>query len=301
MALTEQPSAHDVRAALPAEVTAVRVTYADLHGVQRGKDVPVAELEHVLRSGLAFCWAVMGTDLRHTPVVGGELGYPDMIARLDPSTLVQVPWEPSVAVGLADLERALTHEPEPTDPRHAVRRAVRGVRRAGVSSPVVGPELEFFLARAPTSTPPAGRPSATSTTSRWSTPSARRRIPTASSARCWRAARRSACGAFAANHEFMNSQYEINLRESEALDAADRAFRFKSAVKDAAAQRGLHATFMGKPFNDQGGSGFHVHLSLARDGENAFPDEDDERGVAHRAAPLHGGRPGARARAAWPS
>ena len=33
------------------------------------------------------------------------------------------------------------------------------------------------------------------------------------------------------------------------------------------------ATFMGKPFNDQGGSGFHVHLSLARDGgTNAFDD-----------------------------
>jgi glutamine synthetase len=78
----------------------------------------------------------------------------------------------------------------------------------------------------------------------------------------------------------MNSQYEINLRESEALSAADRAFRLKSAVKDAAAQRGLLATFMGKPFNDQGGSGFHIHLSLARDGENAFPDLGDDRGVA---------------------
>jgi len=25
--------------------------------------------------GVAFCAAVMGTDLRHTPVVGGEVGY----------------------------------------------------------------------------------------------------------------------------------------------------------------------------------------------------------------------------------
>ena len=46
------------------------------------------------------------------------------------------------------------------------------------------------------------------------------------------------------------------------LDAADRAFRFKAAVKDVAAQRGLLATFMGKPFNDQGGSGTHLHISL---------------------------------------
>jgi glutamine synthetase len=78
----------------------------------------------------------------------------------------------------------------------------------------------------------------------------------------------------------MNSQYEINLRHADALTAADRAFLLKTSVKDIAAQNGLLATFMGKPFNDQGGSGFHIHLSLAKDGENAFPDEGDERGVA---------------------
>src|SRR3712207_8831362 len=34
--------------------------------------------------------------------------------------------------------------------------------------------------------------------------------------------------------------------------------------KDVAAIHGLVATFMGKPFNDQGGSGFHIHFSLGR-------------------------------------
>jgi glutamine synthetase len=278
MALTEQPRLEDVRAALPAEVTAVRVTYADLHGVQRGKDVPVAELEHVLRSGLAFCWAVMGTDLRHTPVVGGELGYPDMIARLDPSTLVQVPWEPTVAVGLADLERAITHEPEPTDPRHAVRRAVAAFAELGYV-PVVGPELEFFLLRPDVDAPGGAAKRHVDHLSMVYTVGAQA-DPNGVVRTLLEGCAALGLGAFAANHEFMNSQYEINLRESEALDAADRAFRLKSAVKDAAAQRGLHATFMGKPFNDQGGSGFHIHLSLAKEGANAFPDDDDERGVA---------------------
>src|SRR6202021_1173555 len=89
-------------------------------------------------------------------------------------------------------------------------------------------------------------------------------------------------GVFAVNHEFMNSQYEINLRQSDALDAADRAFRLKTSVKDIAAQNGLHATFMGKPFNDQGGSGTHLHLSLNRDGANAFTDAAGDQGVSEQ-------------------
>ena len=91
--------------------------------------------------------------------------------------------------------------------------------------------------------------------------------------------------AFAANHEFMNSQYEINIKHSEALDAADRAFMLKAAVKEIAVREGLLATFMGRPFADQGGSGFHVHLSLdGDDGRNAFADDGGPDGLSPLAA-----------------
>jgi glutamine synthetase len=52
-------------------VTSVRLLYPDLHGVARGKDVPISEFDHAIENGLCFCSAVVGTDLRHTPVVGG--------------------------------------------------------------------------------------------------------------------------------------------------------------------------------------------------------------------------------------
>ena len=39
----------------------------------------------------------MGTDLRHTPVVGGEEGYVDLAIRPDLATLRVVPWLPEVA------------------------------------------------------------------------------------------------------------------------------------------------------------------------------------------------------------
>lgn len=258
--------------ALSESVRTIRIVYPDLHGIQRGKDVPLAELPRATR-GLNFCWAVMGTDLRHTPVVGGESGYPDMLAVPDLDTLVELPWEPDVAAALADLYRE--DEPEPTDVRNLLRGAERALAEIGVTAKV-GPELEFFVLEPD----PAGG---------W-----RRHVdnlsmvytvgPQADPQNVLKdllaACSDLGIGAIAANHEYMNSQYEINLSETTPLAAADNAFRFKAAVKDYCASRGLLATFMGKPFNDQGGSGLHLHLSLEREGENCFDDPSSPDGVA---------------------
>jgi glutamine synthetase len=87
--------------------------------------------------------------------------------------------------------------------------------------------------------------------------------------------------ATAANHEFCSGQFEINLWHSEALDAADRAFRFKSAVKELARHEGKLATFMAKPFNDEGGSGFHLHFSaIDGEGRNVFNDPAAPHGLS---------------------
>ena len=52
-------------------VKAVRLLYTDLHGVARGKDIPIGHFLEMLEEGVAFCSVIMGTDLRHTPVAGG--------------------------------------------------------------------------------------------------------------------------------------------------------------------------------------------------------------------------------------
>ena len=112
------------------------------------------------------------------------------------------------------------------------------------------------------------------------------------------ALRRLGMGTFAANHEFMNSQYEINLRHAPGADR--RRPRVPAEVarsRTSPRMHGLIATFMGKPFNDQGGSGFHLHFSLDRDDDNAFADHDDPDGVSRRAAPLHRRRARPRPRA----
>jgi glutamine synthetase len=255
--------------------TSVRVLYPDLHGVARGKDVPISEFDHAMEKGLGFCSAVMGTDLRHTPVRGGDEGYPDLTARPDVATMAPLPWEPGVAVCLSDLAPAEGGDPIP-DPRGAVRGARDTLRALGLD-PIVGPELEFFLVRRDASAPHGiarrvDHLSMVYTVGPRADPQGVVRGMTESLAQL-------GLEVFAVNHEFMNSQYEINLRHADALTAADRAFLLKASVKDIAAQHGLVATFMGKPFNDQGGSGTHLHLSLNRDGRNAFDAPDRRDGV----------------------
>jgi glutamine synthetase len=257
-------------------ITTVRMLYSDLHGVARGKDVPLAEFPRIAEHGLCFCAAVMATDLQHTPVLGAEEGYPDLFAIPDLDTLVPVPWEPEVASCLADLQPAPGHAAV-ADPRGLVRRAAAQLAELGYTAQI-GPELEFFLLERDPSAPGGvrrrvDRPSMVYTVGPQVDPGGIvRTLSEQLSA--------MGLGAFAANHEYMNSQYEINLHHSEAVDAADRAFRLKAAVKDVAAMHGLVATFMGKPFNDQGGSGLHLHVSLDRDGANAFADPGDDDGIS---------------------
>jgi glutamine synthetase len=259
-----------------APIRSVRLLYSDLHGVARGKDIPISEFDRVIEGGLCFCAAVMGTDLRHTPVWGGEEGYPDLHARPDLSTMANLPWDEGVAVCLADLSPADGGAPI-ADPRGAVRRAADELKALGLA-PIVGPELEFFLVRKDPDAPNGiarivDNLSMVYTVGHQADPDGFARKMAEHLAEL-------GIGAIAVNHEFMNSQYEINLRHADAVTAADNAFLLKASVKDIAAKAGLIATFMGKPFNDQGGSGTHLHLSLQRDGANAFDAAGRPDGVA---------------------
>ena len=52
-------------------------------------------------------------------------------------------------------------------------------------------------------------------------------------------------------------------------------------MKELARRDGRRATFMAKPFNDEGGSGFHVHLSCVDStGRNAFDDAAGPHGLS---------------------
>ena len=263
-------------------VRAVRLLYTDLHGVARGKDIPIGHFAGMCEEGVAFCAAVMGTDLRHTPVVGGEEGYVDFAIRPNLETLRPVPWQPEVAWCLGEAWTLDGSDHWPSCPRALLQRVIDAYAARGLE-PIVAPELEFFLAERDPSAPNGLRRyvdelSRVYTVGAVSDP---REIVLRMLLWC----DDLGLQAFAANHEFMNSQYEINVKHSGALDAADRAFMLKAAVKEIAAREGMLATFMGRPFADQGGSGFHLHLSLAGEaGHNAFADEGGPDGLSPLAA-----------------
>ncbi|MFC6239644.1 glutamine synthetase family protein [Longivirga aurantiaca] len=253
-------------------IDVIRVSYPDLIGVDRGRDVLIDELQSVMGHGIAFCRAVYHTTPMGdvVPVQGGiESGLPDISARPDLTTLTNLPWEPGAAWCLADTS-VLGGLAAEESPREVARRVSAKLSELGVSA-VIGPELEFYLLE-PDSSSPTG----------WSRYAdqpgnvyvvGRKGDPRGMLLTMLRNMRDASLQVTAANHEFSPGQFEINLNHSDLLDAADRAFRMKSAVQEIARHEGMLATFMAKPFNEEGGSGFHLHISLVdADGTNVFGD-----------------------------
>lgn len=258
-------------------VRAVRLQYADLHGICRGKLIPISAFPHVAEEGMGFVEAIMTVDLRHNVVAGFEQGFPDLLARPDLDTLVPLPWEEDVVACLVDLEDPVTHEPHPLDSRGALKRVLARFSELGLS-PVIGPELEFYLCEPDGAAPNGYRPYAGLDSSVYTVGDVA--DPKRTLSRMLDAAVELELGASAAAHEYGRSQFEINLRHSPALDSADRAFRFRAMVKEIAGRDGLLATFMGKPFNGDEGSGFHLHISLVDfEGTNAGEDSQDAHGL----------------------
>ena len=78
------------------------------------------------------------------------------------------------------------------------------------------------------------------------------------------------------HHEVGPGQNEVDILHDEGLRIADKTLLTKNIIKLVCEAEGLKASFMPKPFYGKPGNGFHIHLSLWRDGENLFYDESDQ-------------------------
>ena len=264
-------------------IDVVRLGYADLIGTDRGRDVLVNHFARTVGGGVAFCRSVYGTTPRGgvVDIEGGlSAGLPDILAFPDLDTLLPVPWEPGVAHCIADLYNP-DGSPSMESPRAVLRRVVEQFAELGMR-PVVGPELEFYVLERSEESPSGWRRYGEGTGNVYV--AGLKGDPENVLLSSLRHLGDYGIDVVAANHEFSSGQFEINLWHGDALGAADRAHRFKAAVKELARKLGHLATFMPKPFNDEGGSGYHLHFSTwSDDGQPLFDDPDAPYGLSETA------------------
>ncbi len=76
--------------------------------------------------------------------------------------------------------------------------------------------------------------------------------------------------------EVAPSQFEMNYKYTEILQAADQVQLYKVIARQIAKNFGLTASFLPKPKMNINGSGMHVNLSMSKGGKNIFYDAKGE-------------------------
>ncbi len=244
------------------------ISFTDLFGVQRSKLVPTESIDQMATHGAGFAGFAAWLDL--TPAD------PDILAIPDPSSLIQLPWQPDVAWMPSDLH-SITKETLQQAPRVVLKRVLQQAQESGYRVKT-GVECEYFLLS------PEGKEIA-DCNDRQLKPcydqqslmrhyDVIREICDAMLSLGW--------GAYQNDHEDGNGQFEMNWMYDDALVTADRHAFFKYMVKAIAEKHQLRATFMPKPFAHLTGNGCHTHLSVwdAMGEVNLFCDPQGELGLS---------------------
>lgn len=272
----------DLRQRLEAQgVHTLIAQFTDVHGVAKGKLVPLAHLATLLGDGAGFSGpSIWGTGL---PRMGPRSEY---YGRGDASTAVALPWMPGYARVACD--GFVADEPFDACPRQVLRRQIARLAERGWFLQT-GIEPEFFLLkRSEAGSPGLYEPA--DANDRLAKPSYDlKSLPRQHAFLAALADGLNACGldVFQIDHEDAHSQFELNFMHADALVSADRMMLFKMAAQALAEAHGTVFSMMPKPFADQPGSGMHFHVSMwdgsgedARcvfDGASSSGDSSDHR------------------------
>ena len=205
----------------------------------------------------------------------------DMILKPDPDTLRMVPWAREPTAQIIHDCYTLEGKPHPLSTRNVLRKVLALYEAEGLS-PVVAPEVEFYLVSKNTDPdyiliPPKGR-SGRRETSRlsYSIDAVAEFEDFVEDMYDYADAQNLAVDTLI--HENGAAQMEINFNHGDAMSLADQVFVFKRTVRETAHKYGMYATFMAKPMQAEPGSAMHIHQSLVRTdtGENIFVDTDGQ-------------------------
>lgn len=271
----------------------VRVAFADLHGLHRGKTLMPQALRSALSSGIGVVSTLLLKDTADRTAFkvfepGALAGLPgfgpanNLVLVPDPSSLVLQPWAPGSGWLRGDLFFD-DGRPVTVDPRRVLRAAVEALAAAGYGL-TCGLEVEFHVYRiAAEALDPAQAD--------WPGPAPRLELvhpgwQLLGEAHADRAdevltlVQRTAQGLGlplrSLEIELGPSQVEAVFDPCDALTAADRMVMFRNGVTQALRRAGYHATFVCRPpFANVMASGWHLHQSLVElaSGRNAFVRE----------------------------
>ena len=251
------------------DIQFIRMQFTDIFGQMKNVAITASQIEKALAGQVMMDGSSIEGFVRIEE--SDQYLWPDL------DTFAILPWRPQygkVARLICDV-----HNPDGTpfvgDPRGVLKRALARAGELGFTFNV-GPELEFFLFQ----TDEDGKP-----TTKTSDEAGYFDLGPLDHGE---STRREICLCLeemgfeieASHHEVAAGQHEIDFKYTEALQAADNIMTFKLAVKTLSQKNGLHATFMPKPVHGAAGSGMHVNMSLFRDGQNAFFDGTDSRGLS---------------------
>jgi len=280
------------------ELTVVRLSFADQHGILRGKTYVAGEIAGAMKSGVGFSATMLMKDTAHRTVFpvwgqGGAFGgkewegAADVVMLPDPSTFRVLPWAPHSGWMLCDIVFA-DGRPVPLSTRHLHQRALSSLVEAGYEF-VAGLEVEFHLFKlekthlAPDDAGQPGQPGPPPevsllnqgyqylTEQRYDEMDPILEILRANIAGLGLPLR-------SLEVEFGPSQVEFTFRAGSGLEPADAMVLFRSATKQVAQRNGYHATFMCRPkIPNVMSSGWHLHQSLKdrKTGTNAFMDTNE--------------------------
>jgi glutamine synthetase len=242
--------------------------FVDMNGKPCAKLVPVSAIDGLLNDGAGFAGFAAGP-------MGQVPSSPDLLAMPDLSSYMPAPWQPGL--GIIQCDPYVLGEPWPFAPRVILRRQLEKLADLGYSLKV-GAECEYFLVRRSDSggievADPQDQAKAPCYDARALTRMYDHltTVSTHLNTLGW--------ANYANDHEDANGQFEQNFKFADAMVTADRVIVFRYMIHALAAQAGMLATFMPKPFSNLTGNGLHMHLSLWDGDTELFADESDGRGL----------------------
>jgi glutamine synthetase len=279
---------------LPRGLKAVRFSFADQHGVLRGKTLSTSAAEAAMERGVTVTSTLLLKDTSHKTVFaaftpGAGVGIPEMQGAADilmvpdASTFRVLPWAPDTGWFLCDLHFP-DGRPVLFDTRALLKGAVNKLAAAGYEF-VAGLEVEFhvFRIRDPRLQPadagqPGNPPEVELLTTGYQLLTEHKYDQLEPVVDLLRDnLERLELPLRSFEIEFGPSQLEFTLAPRAGIAAADAMVLLRSAVKQIARRHGYHATFMCRPkLPNIMSSGWHLHQSLIRNGVNAFTSDRED-------------------------